>query len=175
MPDPNTIPFKEASGNGHYESKQLPQDRADFLEALGLPAFAGDVISASGSTVGGEVTTFWGTDGHTIKAASRTRVARLATGVLTTVPAPAGDVVGTTDVQTLTNKRLEGAVLFGSTGLTKADVGLSNVDNTSDANKPISSATQSALNNKEDKTNKGIVNGYPSLDNAGKVPMSQIP
>src|SRR4029077_4550621 len=70
---------------------------------------------------------------------------------------------------------LEGAVLFGSTGLTKADVGLSNVDNTSDANKPISSATQSALNNKEDKTNKGIVNGYPSLDNAGKVPMSQIP
>src|SRR4029077_16031412 len=120
-------------------------------------------------------TTFWGTDGHTIKAASQTGLAKLATGVLTTVPAPAGDVVGTTDVQTLTNKRLEGAVLFGSTGLTKADVGLSNVDNTSDANKPISSATQSALNNKEDKTNKGIVNGYPSLDNAGKVPMSQTP
>src|SRR4029077_20901276 len=70
---------------------------------------------------------------------------------------------------------LEGAVLFGSTGLTKADVGLSNVDNTSDANKPISSATQSALNNKEDKGNKGIVNGYPGLDNAGKLPMSQVP
>ena len=33
--------------------------------------------------------------------------------------------------------------------LTKADVGLGNVDNTSDANKPISTATQKALNGKQ--------------------------
>lgn len=33
--------------------------------------------------------------------------------------------------------------------LTKADVGLDNVDNTSDANKPISTATQTALNGKQ--------------------------
>src|SRR5580765_4991820 len=33
-------------------------------------------------------------------------------------------------------------------GLTKADVGLANVDNTSDLNKPISMATQTALNGK---------------------------
>lgn len=33
--------------------------------------------------------------------------------------------------------------------LTKANVGLSNVDNTSDANKPISTATQTALNGKQ--------------------------
>lgn len=32
-------------------------------------------------------------------------------------------------------------------GLTKADVGLSNVDNTSDANKPVSTAQQAAINN----------------------------
>ena len=37
-------------------------------------------------------------------------------------------------------------------GLTKSDVGLSNVDNTSDLNKPISSATQIALDNKADKS-----------------------
>lgn len=36
----------------------------------------------------------------------------------------------------------------GAVVLTKSDVGLANVDNTSDANKPISSATQTALNNK---------------------------
>ncbi len=36
--------------------------------------------------------------------------------------------------------------------LTKSDVGLSNVDNTSDLNKPISSATQIALDNKADKS-----------------------
>lgn len=41
----------------------------------------------------------------------------------------------------------------GQTGditLTKSDVGLANVDNTSDANKPISTATQTALNGKSD-------------------------
>ena len=36
-------------------------------------------------------------------------------------------------------------------GVTKVQVGLSNVDNTSDANKPISTATQSALDTKVDK------------------------
>lgn len=43
----------------------------------------------------------------------------------------------------------------GQTGvvtITKSDVGLGNVDNTSDANKPISTATQTALNNKLDVT-----------------------
>lgn len=36
----------------------------------------------------------------------------------------------------------------GAVVLTKADVGLGNVDNTSDANKPVSTATQTALNGK---------------------------
>lgn len=36
----------------------------------------------------------------------------------------------------------------GTLGLTKTTVGLANVDNTSDANKPVSSATQTALNGK---------------------------
>jgi len=36
--------------------------------------------------------------------------------------------------------------------VTKSQVGLSNVDNTTDLNKPISTATQTALNNKVDKT-----------------------
>lgn len=40
----------------------------------------------------------------------------------------------------------------GAVTLSKADVGLGNVDNTSDANKPISTATQTALNGKLDKT-----------------------
>lgn len=40
----------------------------------------------------------------------------------------------------------------GAVTLTKADLGLSNVNNTSDANKPISTATQTALDDKLDLT-----------------------
>ena len=50
-----------------------------------------------------------------------------------------------TGTQTLTNKTLTAPVINNPTGITKSDVGLSNVDNTSDANKPVSTATQSAL------------------------------
>lgn len=42
-----------------------------------------------------------------------------------------------------------GAVVAQSGDYTKAQVGLSNVDNTSDANKPVSTATQAALDTKE--------------------------
>lgn len=43
-----------------------------------------------------------------------------------------------------------GAVVAQNGDYTKAQVGLGNVDNTSDANKPISTATQTALDGKED-------------------------
>jgi hypothetical protein len=43
----------------------------------------------------------------------------------------------------------------GNVALTKSDVGLANVDNTSDANKPISTATQTALNGKLDTSHAG--------------------
>lgn len=46
-----------------------------------------------------------------------------------------------------------GAVTAQSGDYTKAQVGLSNVDNTSDANKPVSTATQTALNLKYDASN----------------------
>ena len=58
-----------------------------------------------------------------------------------------------TAVQTKLNATGGGAVssVAGKTGavtLVKADVGLANVDNTTDANKPVSSATQTALDQK---------------------------
>ena len=53
-------------------------------------------------------------------------------------------------------KTIEGQSILGSGNidLTKNDVGLSNVDNTSDINKPISTATQTALDLKENVANK---------------------
>jgi len=53
----------------------------------------------------------------------------------------------------------------GAVTLSKADVGLANVDNTSDANKPISTATQTALNGKEPAiTADGDANKYWGAD-----------
>ena len=43
--------------------------------------------------------------------------------------------------------------------VTKSQVGLGNVDNTSDANKPVSTAVQNALNNKVTKSNTADTNG----------------
>ena len=61
-------------------------------------------------------------------------------------------------------KTINGETILGAGDLTidKTDVGLGNVDNTSDADKPISTATQTALDNKADLV-------------GGKVPSSQIP
>jgi hypothetical protein len=53
-------------------------------------------------------------------------------------------------IETLTNKTLTSPVINTPTGIVKADVGLGNVDNTSDASKPVSTATQTALNFKAD-------------------------
>ncbi|PLS80892.1 hypothetical protein CYG49_03980 [Candidatus Saccharibacteria bacterium] len=63
----------------------------------------------------------------------------------------------------------------GAVSLAKTDVGLGNVDNTSDANKPISSATQTALNAKLNTNEKGAAGGVASLDSDGKVPVAQLP
>src|SRR5687768_12372458 len=89
-----------------------------------------------------------------------------------------GDVTGTladqTDLQTALDGKLAtngtGASL---TGLTKSQVGLSNVDNTSDASKPVSSATQTALDAKQatlvSATNIKTINGDSVLGSGDLV------
>lgn len=92
-----------------------------------------------------------------------------------TIPTKTSDI--TNDSGYITSASVPVKSVNSKTGdvvLSKADIGLGNVDNTSDANKPISTATQTALNLKEDKANKGVANGYASLDENGKVPMTQI-
>lgn len=72
----------------------------------------------------------------------------------------------------------EGSVksVAGKTGdvtLVKGDVGLGNVDNTSDANKPVSTAQQAALDSKQDKlisgTNIKTINGQSILGGGNMV------
>lgn len=58
--------------------------------------------------------------------------------------------------------------------VTKSDVGLGNVDNTSDLNKPISTATQTALDTKVNTSSLGVASGVATLDAGGKIPLSQL-
>lgn len=59
--------------------------------------------------------------------------------------------------------------------VTKAQVGLGSVDDTSDANKPVSTAQQTALNLKVDNSLLGAVNGVAQLDASGFVKNTQLP
>ena len=88
----------------------------------------------------------------------------------------AGDLGGTADLPTvpaLATK--ENTIAAGTTSqywrgdktwqtLDKSVVGLGNVDNTSDANKPVSTAVQTALNGKEDVANKSNVTTLGTSD-----------
>lgn len=58
--------------------------------------------------------------------------------------------------------------------LDKSSVGLSNVSDTSDLDKPISTATQDALDLKLDADKVGVANGVASLDSNGIVPDTQV-
>ncbi len=89
--------------------------------------------------------------------------AKLADGAVTTVKITDGAVT--------TAKLAPGVVpvasVSGKTGavtLVKADVGLGSVDNTSDADKPVSTATQSALDAKYTKPGTGIPEADLSSD-----------
>lgn len=66
-------------------------------------------------------------------------------GVLTIMPQSVGHYMGLKVDKTTT---VNGKALNANITLNKADIGLGNVDNTSDANKPVSTATQTALNGK---------------------------
>lgn len=57
----------------------------------------------------------------------------------------------------------------------KTAIGLGNVDNTSDANKPVSLAQSTALGLKINSSEKGAANGVATLDANSKIPVSQIP
>lgn len=99
----------------------------------------------------------------------------------------AGDLGGTADAPTVPGlASKEPVITAGSLNqywrgdktwqpLDKSTVGLASVDNTSDANKPISLAVQSALSSKESTANRGVANGYAPLDATGKVATSYLP
>jgi hypothetical protein len=99
----------------------------------------------------------------TITAGGATKTFTLpsASGTIATLSDIIGSVAGVTSVNTRT----------GEVTLIKSDVGLGNVDNTSDANKPISTATQTALNGKIGSNISGAT-GATALTNMMQITLA---
>lgn len=90
------------------------------------------------------------------------------TGIVSTATFPASGVIVTeAATETLTNKTLTSPVISTPTGLVKGDVGLGNVDNTSDATKNAASVTltNKTLTSPVINTPTGIVKGDVGLGN----------
>lgn len=66
----------------------------------------GDFSTNTSSSVDSEIVLFSGTGGKTGKRSSGSGIAKLTSGVLSVVTAPSGTIVGTTDTQTVSAKRI---------------------------------------------------------------------
>lgn len=88
-------------------------------------------------------------------------------GAIITLPTSTDTLVGRTSTDTLTNKTLTSPVINTPTGITKSDVGLANVDNTSDATKNAASVTltNKTLTAPVINSPTGIVKGDVGLGN----------
>jgi hypothetical protein len=145
-----SLVFEGATANAFETTVQVADPTAD--RTLTLPDSTGTI--ATQEYVNNEVGTHGSdtTSVHGIADTSALATKTYADTAVSTHSSDTTDVHGITDTsvlvttngtQTLTNKTITAPV-----GLTKSDVGLGNVDNTTDANKPVSTATQTALDAK---------------------------
>jgi hypothetical protein len=88
--------------------------------------------------------------GTTILSSSNTS----GTNYTLTLPSLNATIATLSGTESLTNKTIVSPVITNPTGIVSSDVGLGNVNNTSDADKPVSTLQQAALDLKEALANK---------------------
>ena len=132
------IEFEGATADGFETFVVVTDPTAD--RTITLPDATGTVALTSDITVTASSTTTL--SNKSISLGSNTVTSTLAQLNTAVTDADVASLAGT---ETLTNKTLTSPVINTPTGITKTDVGLANVDNTTDANKPVSTATQTAL------------------------------
>ncbi len=81
----------------------------------------------------------------------------------------ASTAVTISGAQTLTDKTLTSPIINSPTGIMKGDVGLGSVDNTADVDKPVSTATSTALADKEASLGNPDIDGKALVSTAAGV------
>ncbi|MDP4201628.1 MAG: hypothetical protein Q8861_02955 [Bacteroidota bacterium] len=152
----NTLIGRSSSGTGVAEAITI---------GSGL-SLTGGVLSATGSSGGGSgsgtitgVTAGTGLTGGGVSGSVTLGLGSIA----------GSSILGNATSSSSTPTALSVSQVKTMLSLSKSDVGLNNVDNTSDLNKPISTATQTALDLKEDKANKST-DGTLSSNSDTKYP-----
>jgi hypothetical protein len=92
-------------------------------------------------------------------------------GGVTAIMVGLGNVTDESKAVMFTSPTFTGTVV----GVTKEHVVLGNADNTSDINKPVSTAQQTSLDLKQNLSEKNAISGYAGLDGSGKIDPSQLP
>ena len=157
LPDALTFTGKTVAG-GTFESPAINTPTGIVKSDVGL----GNVDNTSDATKDAAAVTLTNktidTAGpNTIKVNGNTLAATAGTATVT-IPNATDTLVGRDTTDTLANKTLTSPVINSPTGIVKGDVGLGNVDNTSDVTKNAATATL---------TNKTISGASNTLSNIG--------